>query len=229
MTILGIAGWPPSPLGVDMANELFKPIRQGRTSRGASQNSTYCSIGTLRSIADYFRIKEARVAPAIADLVEEGVLQEVVVDGWNQGPVWRHRDADLPRRATGRALLNPFDPLVFERRRLEALFGLRYRIEIYTPEPKRVWGYYVLPFLLGESLPALVDLKADRQAGVLRVLAAHRATGSSVPDADVVEPLAAELRELAGWLGLDDIVVGDRDGLLRGDLAPDLALAVRSA
>lgn len=186
-------------------------------------------IGTLRSFADYFRIKESRVVPAIADLVEEGVLQEVAVDGWNQGPVYRHRDADLPRRATGRALLNPFDPLVFERRRLEALFGLRYRIEIYTPEPKRVWGYYVLPFLLGESMPALVDLKADRQAGVLRVLAAHRAMGSSVPDADVVEPLAAELRELAGWLGLDDILVGDRDGLLRGDLAPDLALAVRPA
>ncbi|GEL97696.1 winged helix-turn-helix domain-containing protein [Cellulomonas terrae] len=186
-------------------------------------------IGTLRSFADYFRIKESRVVPAIADLVEEGVLQEVVVDGWNQGPVYRHRDADLPRRATGRALLNPFDPLVFERRRLEALFGLRYRIEIYTPEPKRVWGYYVLPFLLGESLPALVDLKADRKAGVLRVLSAHRATGSTVPDADVVEPLAAELHELAGWLCLDDIMVGDRDGVLRGDLAADLAIAVRSA
>ena len=187
-------------------------------------------IGTLRSIADYFRIKEARVAPRDRRPGRGGrAAARSSVDGWNQGPVWRHRDATLPRRATGRALLNPFDPLVFERRRLEALFGLRYRIEIYVPEPKRVWGYYVLPFLLGESLPALVDLKADRQAGVLRVQAAHRATGSSVPDADVVEPLAAELRELAGWLGLDDIVVGDRDGLLRGDLAPDLALAVRSA
>ena len=186
-------------------------------------------IGTLRSIADYFRIKEARVAPAIADLVEEGVLQEVVVDGWKQGTVWRHRDADLPRRAAGRALLNPFDPLVFERRRVEALFGLRYRIEIYVPEPQRVWGYYVLPFLLGETLPALVDLKADRQAGVLRVHAAHRTLGSTVPDSDVVEPLAAELRALAGWLGLGDIVVGDREGLLRGDLAVDLAHALRFA
>lgn len=186
-------------------------------------------IGTLRSIADYFRIKEARVLPAIADLVEDGVLHEVTVDGWNQGTVWRHRDADLPRRATGRALLNPFDPLIFERRRVEALFGLRYRIEIYVPEPQRVWGYYVLPFLLGESLPALVDLKADRQSGVLRVQAAHRALGSTTPDAAVVEPLAAELRELAGWLGLEDIVVGDRDGVLRGDLAPDLVHALRFA
>jgi uncharacterized protein YcaQ len=186
-------------------------------------------IGTLRSIADYFRIKEAQVAPAIADLVEEGVLHEVSVDGWNQGPVWRHRDADLPRRASGRALLNPFDPLVFERRRVEALFGLRYRIEIYVPEPQRVWGYYVLPFLLGETLPALVDLKADRQSGVLRVHAAHRALGSTTPDADVLEPLATELHDLAAWLGLTDIVVGDREGVLRGDLAVDLTHALRSA
>ncbi|MBO3083889.1 winged helix-turn-helix domain-containing protein [Cellulomonas fengjieae] len=185
-------------------------------------------IGTLRSIADYFRLPQERAARAVAELVEDGVLRQVTVDGWDQGKVWRHRDADLPRRASGRALLSPFDPLVFERSRLEALFGLRYRIEIYVPEPQRVWGYYVLPFLLGEALPALVDLKADRQAGILRVHAAHRATGS-LPDADVVEPLAAELRELAGWLRLDDVVVGDRDGVLRGDLAPGLARAVRSA
>jgi len=190
-------------------------------------------IGTLRSIADYFRIAQERVARAVDELVEDGTLHEVTVDGWNQGRIWRHRDADLPRRASGRALLNPFDPLVFERRRVEALFGLRYRIEIYVPEPQRVWGYYVLPFLLGESLCALVDLKADRQAGVLRVHAAHRSPGSGAPvashAADVVEPLAAELRELTAWLGLDDIVVGDRAGLFRGDLAVDLAQAVRSA
>jgi uncharacterized protein YcaQ len=157
------------------------------------------------------------------------VLHEVSVDGWNQGPVWRHRDADLPRRASGRALLNPFDPLVFERRRVEALFGLRYRIEIYVPEPQRVWGYYVLPFLLGETLPALVDLKADRQSGVLRVHAAHRALGSTTPDTDVLEPLATELHDLAAWLGLTDIVGGDREGVLRGDLAVDLTHALRSA
>lgn len=189
-------------------------------------------IGTLRCLADYFRIKQDRVAPAVAELVEHGVLHEVTVDGWNQGPVWRHRDADLPRRASGAALLNPFDPLVFERRRVEALFGLRYRIEIYVPEPQRVWGYYVLPFLLGESLSALVDLKADRQAGVLRVHAAHRSAGPGTPvashTADLVEPLAAELHQLAGWLGLGEIVVGDRGGLLRGDLAADLAHAVRA-
>lgn len=171
-------------------------------------------IGTLRSFADYFRIKLEPAARAVAELVEDGVLSEVTVDGWDEGTIWRHRDATLPRRATGRALLNPFDPLVFERRRLEALFGLRYRIEIYVPEPKRVWGYYVLPFLLGESLSALVDLKADRQAGVLRVQAAHRSPGSQV---HVVEELAAELRELAAWLGLGEVAVADR-----GDLAPAL-------
>ncbi len=186
-------------------------------------------IGTLRSIADYFRLTQDRVAPAVAELVEDGVLQEVTVDGWDQGRVWRHRDADLPRRATGRALLNPFDPLVFERRRVEALFGLRYRIEIYVPEPQRVWGYYVLPFLLGEAMPALVDLKADRGTRTLRVHSAHRVAGTTTPDADVVGPLAAELGEVARWLGLEEIVVGDREGLLRGDLAPGLAAEVRSA
>ncbi|WP_034610375.1 winged helix-turn-helix domain-containing protein [Cellulomonas sp. URHD0024] len=176
-------------------------------------------IGTLRSFADYFRVKQAPAARAVAELVEEGKLVEVTVDGWDEGRVWRHRDASLPRRATGRALLNPFDPLVFERRRVEALFGLRYRIEIYVPEPQRVWGYYVLPFLLGESLPALVDLKADRQAGVLRVQAAHRSPGSQ---AHVVEELATELHELAAWLGLGEVVVADR-----GDLAAPLKAAVR--
>ncbi len=175
-------------------------------------------IGTLRSFADYFRIKDAPAAVAVAELVEQGQLVEVEVAGWNQGTVWRHRDATLPRRATGRALLNPFDPLVFERRRLEALFGLRYRIEIYVPEAKRVWGYYVLPFLLGESLPALVDLKADRQAGVLRVQAAHRSPGATQ---DVVEPLAQELHDLAGWLGLGEVVVAER-----GDLAAALRAVV---
>ncbi|GAA3801876.1 winged helix-turn-helix domain-containing protein [Cellulomonas soli] len=189
-------------------------------------------VGTLRCLADYFRISGARARPAVEALVEEGTLEPVVVDGW--GPAFRHRDATTPRRASGAALLSPFDPLVFERRRVEDLFGLRYRIEIYVPEPKRVWGYYVLPFLLGEHLVALVDLKADRQAGVLRVHAAHRSpVGAGARDAPaapedgaVAEALAAELYVLAGWLGLSDVQVGSRDGLLRGDLADALALRV---
>ncbi|MGN8245998.1 winged helix-turn-helix domain-containing protein [Cellulomonas soli] len=186
-------------------------------------------VGTERCLADYFRIGRARVRPAVRELVEQGVLEEVQVEGW--GAALRHRDASLPRRATGATLLSPFDPLVFERRRVEDLFGLRYRIEIYVPEPQRVWGYYVLPFLLGEELVALVDLKADRKAGVLRVHAAHRAPVQPAPRraaqvGAVVEALAGELGVLAAWLGLGEVVVGDKDGRMRGDLADALAQRV---
>lgn len=174
-------------------------------------------VGTLRCLADYFRMGSSRARPAADELVEAGVLDPVEVTGW--GPAYRHVDARVPRRADGVALLSPFDPLVFERRRLEELFGLRYRIEIYTPAARRVWGYYVLPFLLGEQIAALVDLKADRAAGVLRVAAAHRApvgpaAGSQVPDGAVVEALADELLLAARWQGLSDVVVGES-----GDLA----------
>ncbi len=187
-------------------------------------------IGTLGCLADYFRINQRRVALAAADLVEEGVLVPVQVAGWQGRPVFRHRDATLPRTARGAALLSPFDPLVFERRRLEELFGLRYRIEIYVPEAQRVWGYYVLPFLLGEELPALVDLKADRAAGVLRVVAAHTSPGGQerLPDG-TLDALADELRLAATWLGLDDVVVGAPDGSLRGDLAAPLRQVVATA
>jgi uncharacterized protein YcaQ len=187
-------------------------------------------VATVRGLADYFRIPRRRVDPAIASLVEDGVLLPVDVQGWGGRPGYLHRDATLPRRATGAALLSPFDPLVFERQRLEELFGLHYRIEIYVPEPKRVWGYYVLPFLLGESIPALLDLKADRRAGVLRVHAAHRTTVPGAPLDDVLLPaLAAELGLLAAWLGLEKVVVGAPDGTLRGDLAAPLQQVTAAA
>ncbi len=197
-------------------------------------------IGTARCFADYFRLTGPRVAGAVTELVDDGVLRPVAVRGWDR-PVYLHRDASLPRRAEGRTLLSPFDPLVFERRRLEELFGLRYRIEIYVPAPKRVHGYYVLPFLLGERLAALVDLKADRRAGVLRVHAAHTAPPAptaaaerrtrSEQAADVPAELAAELEVLARWLGLDGIEVGAPAAAgegreLRGDLALPLAAAL---
>ncbi|MBN9376462.1 MAG: YcaQ family DNA glycosylase, partial [Cellulomonas sp.] len=102
-------------------------------------------VGTLRCVADYFRLRQAPTALALAELAEEGVVEPVVVDGWGTG--WRHVGATAPRTTSARTLLSPFDPLVWERTRVEALFGLRYRIEIYTPAAKRTWGYYVLPFL----------------------------------------------------------------------------------
>ncbi len=179
-------------------------------------------VGSLKCVADYFRLRQAPTLAALRELAEEGVVEPVVVDGW--GPAWRHTGATVPRATSARVLLSPFDPLVWERTRLETLFGLRYRIEIYTPGPKRVWGYYVLPFLLGDALPALVDLKADRQAGLLRVLAAHRTDGPV--DADVPAELATELRTAARWLALEHVVVGDRHGEARGDLAGALAAAL---
>ncbi|WP_291752354.1 crosslink repair DNA glycosylase YcaQ family protein [Cellulomonas sp. 73-92] len=178
-------------------------------------------VGTLRCVADYFRLRQAPTALALAELAEEGVVEPVVVDGWGTG--WRHVGATAPRTTSARTLLSPFDPLVWERTRVEALFGLRYRIEIYTPAAKRTWGYYVLPFLLGDRVVALVDLKADRQDGVLRVLAAHPVGGAV---AGVPAELAAELRVAAGWLGLSDVVVADRDGNARGELAGPLATAL---
>jgi uncharacterized protein YcaQ len=184
-------------------------------------------IGSTRSLADHFRLRIAPTQRAIEELVEDGVLTPVQVDGW--GKAYRHRAATTPRRATGAALLNPFDPLVFERRTVEALFGLRYRIEVYVPEPKRVWGYYVLPFLLGEELAALVDLKADRAGGVLEVRAAHSTLGTAAAGpAAVVAALAAELEVAARWLGLDSVRVGSDSRPAAGDLAAELRAASAS-
>ena len=174
-------------------------------------------VATAGDLRDYFRLKPADAHPRIAELVESGELIPVAVRGWTR-PAFLHRDARTPRRVDARALLAPFDPLVWERDRTERLFGLRYRIEIYTPAARRTHGYYVLPFLMSERLAARVDLKADRAAGVLRVQAAHREPDTSP---ETAAALATELRLLADWLGLSEVACAER-----GDLASELAAAL---
>ena len=176
-------------------------------------------VATEPDLRDYYRLQPARSRQAVAELVEAGVLEPVEVQGWS-APAYRHVDARVPRRITGRALLCPFDPLIWERARTERIFDFFYRIEIYVPAPKRVHGYYVFPFLLDGELVGRVDLKADRAAGVLRVQAAY-----AEPTADVgrvAVELAGELRHMADWLELDQV-----DVVLKGDLAPALRAVVR--
>ncbi|NUO60970.1 MAG: winged helix-turn-helix domain-containing protein [Hamadaea sp.] len=168
-------------------------------------------VAAEAELRDYFRLPTDGARRAIAELVEADVLVPVHVKGWKP-QAYLHRDAPRPRRFTGGTLISPFDPLIWERGRTERLFGLRYRIEIYVPEPQRVHGYYVLPFLQGERFTARVDLKADRKAGVLRIPAAWLEPGAD-PET-TARALRAELERLAGWLGLSGV-----DKAERGDLA----------
>jgi uncharacterized protein YcaQ len=158
-------------------------------------------VGTAKDLRDYFRLPAAESADRIAELVEAGDLLPVGVERWSQ-PAFLDPGARIPRRVDAAALIGPFDSLIWERPRVERVFGFRYRIEIYVPAPQRVHGYYVLPFLLGDRLVARVDLKADRQAGVLRVQAAHPERDAP---AHTWEALRAELERMAAWLELDGV------------------------
>jgi uncharacterized protein YcaQ len=180
-------------------------------------------IATEADLADYWRMKRAPVRRAIDELESEGVLLPVEVPGWRTGsrptPSWLHRDARRPRRVETVALLSPFDPVVWFRPRTERMFDFHYRIEIYTPEPQRVFGYYSLPLLVDDRIVGRVDLKSDRQARVLRVQSAWAEPGAP---AETAQRLVPVLARAAAWQGLDGVEVAGR-----GDLSPAIAAELR--
>jgi uncharacterized protein YcaQ len=176
-------------------------------------------VGTEPDIRDYFRLSPKQAKPAIAKLVADGELEQVEVEGW-KAPAYLRAGQIVPRRDRGTALLCPFDPLIFFRPRVERLFDFHYRIEIYVPQPKRQFGYYVWPFLLDGKLVGRVDLKAERTKDALHVVGAFTEPGED--RSRVAEALAGELRSMASWLGLSDVIVNKK-----GDLAADLMRALR--
>jgi uncharacterized protein len=178
-------------------------------------------IGTAEDFADYYHLKNAQAKARLGELAEAGQIQIVSVEGWDESqPVYAPNEIESIDSANARALLTPFDPLVWNRDRIERIFDFFYRIEIYVPEPKRQYGYYVYPFVLGDELVARVDLKAERDKGVLRVKGAFAEEGQ---DHDYVATnLADELRLMAEWLGLKRVVAGRK-----GNLIPALRTALK--
>lgn len=174
-------------------------------------------VATERDLRDYFRLPVADARARVAELAEAGDLLAVTVKGWRE-TAWLDPAARRPRRIAGAALLSPFDNAIWFRERTERMFGVRVRLEIYTPAEKRTHGYYVLPFLEGDAITARVDLKADRKAGALVVQASHAEPWASL---DTAARLADELKLMAGWLGLERVRVEPR-----GDMAAALGDAV---
>jgi len=211
----------------DLAEHIIPPEHHSReVGREESQrellrlSARAHGVGTADDLADYYRMPVREARPRLAELVEAGELRNVKVEGWRQ-PAYLDAKARVPGRIDAATLLSPFDPLIWYRARAARLFDFEYRVEIFVPQAKRRWGYYVLPFLLGDRLVARVDLKADRTNRRLLVLAAH--IEPHAQPGPVAGALAAELRTMAGWLGLESVVVEQR-----GDLARPLAAAVRS-
>jgi len=164
-------------------------------------------VATERDLRDYFRLPTMDARARIAELGDIGDLVPARVEGW-KAPTFVARHVDDRAIATCQALLSPFDSLIWERQRTERLFAFRYRLEIYTPAERREHGYYVLPFLLGDRLVARVDLKADRPRSALNVINLHLEPHAA--GMDVAEPLRAELRVLAAWLGLERVALSRR-------------------
>ena len=211
----------------DLAERVLRPEHHGRrVTREEAQRELLRlaarshGVGTAGDLADYYRMPIREARPRLTELVETGQLQAVQVEGWRE-TAYLHAEARLPNRIEATALLSPFDPVVWYRRRAARLFNFDYRMEIFIPQPQRKWGCYVLPFLLGDRLVARVDLKADRSARRLLVLAAYLEREAKPR---VVAPaLAAELQTMAMWLGLDSISIGRR-----GNFARLLAAAIHN-
>ena len=185
-----------------------RPARSRLLMRAAKS----LGVATLADLADYYRIRVQVARPLVEDLVRAGALERVEVERW-QEDAYLHPSAAMPHHHRGASLLSPFDPLIWFRPRVERLFGFEYRIEIYVPADKRLYGYYVLPFLFDGELVGRVDLKADRKRGVLSVKASHIEDGH---DAGAVAfALAGELQTITGWLDLVDIEVDEKGNLAR--------------
>ena len=208
---------PERVLPAEILNQPAMDARQAH--RHLMEIGARChGVGSEKCFRDYFRLSPAEARIALQELIEEGILEPVEVEGW-KAQAYLHRDAVLPSRASCQALLAPFDSLIWMRDRAEHLFDFHYRIEIYVPKEKRQFGYYVLPFLMGDRLVARLDLKANRAEGILEVFAAHGEP--RIDAAKVCTALADELSRMAAWLGLADIRMHER-----GDLGASLKCAL---
>jgi uncharacterized protein len=169
-------------------------------------------VGTAFDLRDYFRLKGSDAIRALDDAVDAGYLKPITVDGW-KAQAYIHRDAKVPRKVGGAALVTPFDPICWDRKRTERLFNFHYRIELYTPQPKRKFGYYVLPFLMNESFAGRVCLKADRENGTLLVNTSH--VEDMADPRETATALSTELTSMAKWLSLPKIDVTKKGNLAK--------------